>query len=86
MIIFVDSFQNEDNEDLENADESREYSQLGPSDIQAYLYGRSLKKGFNAWAGRRDLEDLYKILKQQHATDYFGHMLRQRRRPWGGSA
>ncbi|CAF0752056.1 unnamed protein product [Brachionus calyciflorus] len=83
-----DSF--EENGEEETEDESAEYTPLGPPGINAYLFGRSLRKGgFNAWAGRRDLERH----RQDYRPESYKHnkrskkllKMRQRRRPWGGS-
>lgn len=73
------------------SEDSIEYSQLGPPDINAYLYRRSLKKGFNAWAGKRELErQLANGRKYWNGKRLLPNKnflkLRQRRRPWGGSA
>jgi hypothetical protein len=68
-------------------EDSREFAHLSPPDIQAYLHGRSLKKGFNAWAGKRELEDFYRrLLNMKHASGDYNNLERQRRKPWGGSA
>lgn len=73
-----DSFEAHDDEDL--GDSSVEYADLSPPDLQAYLYGRNIKKGFNAWAGKRQLK---RFLRNRHGMS---PMNRQRRKPWGGSA
>lgn len=82
IICIVDSFEAHDNGD-ELDEDSPEYTELSPPSLQAYLYGRSLKKGFNPWSGRRELDHLYKRLVEYNKQH---EMTRQRRRPWGGSA
>lgn len=94
FVFFKDSV--EENEGLIDVN-SIEYQDIMP-ELQPYLMGRrSLKKGFNAWAGRRGLEHLYKrLLISDGGASASGHhehepaaaiaMLRQRRKPWGGMA
>jgi hypothetical protein len=92
-IKLIDSYENLNEEEGDGYDDSAElYSQLGAPSANKlrayYMYGRSLKKGFNAWAGRkRELDSFYKRLYNinKHAND-LNHMARERRKPWGGSA
>lgn len=81
--MFLDSFENMGGDEFE--EDSTEYMPLGPPGINAYLFGRSIRKGgFNAWAGRRDTErerDGYRNAKRSKKF-----RMRHRRRPWGGQA
>lgn len=62
-------------------------------DTAEYLKSRSLyhKKGFNAWAGRRDIPKRgFNAWAGKRSTFFLPpkdllHMLRERRRPWGGA-
>lgn len=66
-------------------EDSTEYMPLGPPGINAYLFGRSVRKGgFNAWAGRRDTDR--ERNGYRHAKRSKKIRMRHRRRPWGGQA
>lgn len=79
-----DSFENTGEDEFE--EDSTEYMPLGPPGINAYLFGRSIRKGgFNAWAGRRDT-DRERAGEHRHGKRSKKFRMRHRRRPWGGQA
>ena len=83
------------NNEEDDEDSMENYSLLGspnapPPEVSAYLRTRALnyKKGFNAWAGRRDVKRGFNAWAGKRSLPYRSTFLkmRNRRRPWGGSA